>query len=534
MTVIADIAALPPALFLREEAAFVREGITPVPPFQEPQTVQRPTITSGKLKLEADRVRYVPATNLTELQGNVVATYEGATLSSQDAEINHETKQGWFRNTVKLVDQLGTMTASEIFIDWSHEKPDGVSGHAKNIILDAYEAHFEAEELQLLKDGSATLKKAWFSTAASYYRLILDDVVIKPGEFVSAKRAVFQLGKGLRIPIPFFRVNLNPRVTGFQTPVPKIDEDFKLGYSWAQVIELGPRATFHFNQRGGQDKVPTVNSQLTYEIKQPLDARNRLLPRNEDQERFQQGYFDNVNMGSLEQEADEIGKPHAIAFIGHTMNINTKARPGDAEDLDRPYYAGVQGGSAFGGVSLLGQLRYGLVKERLSEVDHHRAEFIGTALVPGLNLGPHIALRFRADLAMFTGEGADFGWLRPLAAIVVTPAKEVTLGVAYFRAQEWGSPLFDADRLFSKNGLHFRMDLDLAATDLSVLLKYDFDRGDVYDIEFALEQVMPVIRPFVSYRSFPGSIAFGFTLRADDLLNALKRRNILRDRVPQR
>ena len=177
---------------------------------------------------------------------------------------------------------------------------------------------------------------------------------------------------------------------------------------------------------------------------------------------------------------------------------------------------------------MLGQLRYGMVHERLSEDKHQRAEFLGTALVPDIRLGSGAVLRFRADVGAVTGETSDYGWVRPMASIVVKPSSQVSLGLAYFRAQQWGTPLFDADRLFSKKGLHFRVDFDLKATDLSILLKYDFDRKDIYDIEVALEQVMPVITPFFSYRQFPGTFAFGFKLRADNLLRALKNREIIR------
>jgi hypothetical protein len=115
-----------------------------------------------------------------------------------------------------------------------------------------------------------------------------------------------------------------------------------------------------------------------------------------------------------------------------------------------------------------------------------------------------------------------------MATLIARPSDQITLGLAYFRAQEWGSPLFDADRLFSKKGLHFRVDLDFAATDVSILVKYDFDRKELYDFEIALEQVMPVITPFFSYREVPGTFAFGFKLRADNLLRALKSREIVR------
>ncbi|MEO7453370.1 MAG: LptA/OstA family protein, partial [Fimbriimonadales bacterium] len=168
MTLLADVAALPPALYMRESAPIVRELYSSVQDEQDPVD-QRPKIVSGKLTLEADRVVFNPETNLTTLTGNVVATYEGAKLSSVNAEINHETKQGWFRNTVRLEDELGIMTASEIFLDWSSPDSQKVKGHAKNVVLEAYEAHFEAGEISLTGDGGARMEKAWFSTAPGYY-----------------------------------------------------------------------------------------------------------------------------------------------------------------------------------------------------------------------------------------------------------------------------------------------------------------------------------------------------------------------------
>jgi hypothetical protein len=120
-----------------------------------------------------------------------------------------------------------------------------------------------------------------------------------------------------------------------------------------------------------------------------------------------------------------------------------------------------------------------MVHERLSPDKHNRAELYGSVLSPEFALGKQLAFGLRADVGMFAGDGSDFGWLRPMATLTARPSDQVTLGLAYFRSQEWGTPLFDADRLYSKKGLHFRVDFDFPATDISVLLKYDFDRKEL-------------------------------------------------------
>lgn len=84
--------------------------------------------------------------------------------------------------------------------------------------------------------------------------------------------------------------------------------------------------------------------------------------------------------------------------------------------------------------------------------------------------------------------------------------------------------MFDADRLYSEHALHLRADLKLPATKFSVLVKYDFDRRSAYDVEFTLKQAIRSIEPFVSYRSFPGTLSFGVSVRMQKLLEALQKR----------
>src|SRR5207247_7716510 len=122
--------------------------------------------------------------------------------------------------------------------------------------------------------------------------------------------------------------------------------------------------------------------------------------------------------------------------------------------------------------------------------------------------------RCRADVGIFSG-GGNYGWLRPLGAIVYKPNQQVQLSAGYFAAKEWGTPLFNDDRLYSNHAAHFRADLNFPATDISFLAKYDFDKKNFYDFEISIGQVAECIRPFVSYRKFPGAFAIGFTLRAD-------------------
>ncbi|HET6644021.1 MAG TPA: LptA/OstA family protein [Fimbriimonadales bacterium] len=514
-----EVPALPPGIYdLAKSAPAV---IAP----------QRPKITvndkDGKpaVTLEADKVTYDTDLQITRLNGNVVATYGQTRLTAQEADIDNNKKEARFRQGVKLIDELGTLAANEIYVDFS-EKP---KGYAKGIVLDAYEAHFEGEELTF-GENTFRLHNAWFTTCMGGYRVLLSDVVIKPGRYISARKSTLEIGKGIRIPIPFFRVGLNPNETGIQAPVPSMDEGFKFGYRWENTLAFGSRTSLVYNQRGGQNRVPSINTTLSYNFLHRNDE-GIVAPTSEGRERFSDGFLDNVNVKDGAEQADNIGEEKALVFLGHATNITTRARPGDPADLDRPIFVGVEYGNHFNWAQFRAQMRYGSVEERLTDEKVDRMETYSTFALRDIPVGGGLALMLRTDLGMFSG-GEGYGWVRPMAGLSFKADDHITLSAGYFSATQWGTPRFDNDRLYSNHAAHFRADFDFPSTDLSLLLKYDFGRQKLYDIEVKLGQAMDCIRPFFSYRSFPGTITFGFTLRAEKLFEALRRREQTRENLP--
>jgi hypothetical protein len=90
--------------------------------------------------------------------------------------------------------------------------------------------------------------------------------------------------------------------------------------------------------------------------------------------------------------------------------------------------------------------------------------------------------------------------------------------------------MFDSDRLYSEHAAHVRFDITGSTSALSLLLKYDIERGKWYDVEVALEHTFDCVRAFVAYRKFPGTISAGIKLRADRLFEALRKRDQSRRR----
>lgn len=481
--------------------------------------------------VEFDRMTWDAAEGVHRLSGNVVATYETLRLTSAEAEIDDTNKIARFRTGVKAVEpDLGTLSAEEITIRYATTTEGGQEGVARGIVMDVFEGHFEAEELRM-RQGRFEMRGAKVTMCDREnpdFLIGIDRISVVPERNAFARNAYIQLGRRVRIPVPFFNVGLNPEQTGFQLPQPDMGENFELGYRWRNVLQLSSKSAFLYEQSGKLDEEPYVNAQVavTTKLRKGSETRRMIAIRNEDRERFQNGYWDNIIVLSPEQESDSISAGEINFFAGRTTNFRTSARPGDRERMEREWYVGAQGAGDFGRLLVQGNVRYGAIRSRDTFVEDERFEGYSTILLPEWPLSDGLSLRVRADAAAFAGDSSAYGWVRPMVGLIGRPRPGFTFSLGYFQAAEFGDALFNSDRLYSEHGLHFRADIDLPATDISLLLKYDFDRAALYDVEVSVGQIAHCIRPFVTYRKFPGSFQFGFTLRADKLFDALKRKSV--------
>jgi hypothetical protein len=512
-------------------------GVAPLPilfpalgalPIEQQQPL-RPRVVSGEATLEADTIAYDPVTGVTTLSGNVVATYGPTRLTCAEATLNSETKEAHFRTGIVVTDPVGSLRASELWVDF--DQPG--SARAVGITLQAHEAYFEGEEL-IIEPGQWRLRNAWATTCRGEsgkpeYRVLLTDIVFKPGDAILAKKSGFEVF-GIRVDVPFFRVGLDQSQTGLQAPTPTINSGFEPGYRWRNVFDIGPSAALLYEQEAGTRDVPTVNAQIAFTTRKrsAKERETMIVVRNYDRERFAEGFANNVMVSSPESEAAAVGRGDTIFFVGHTSNQGVQARLPNSNRFDRDWYGGVEVAGRLGPLFANGQARYGHIQDRNSGLETTRAEGFLTLLSDLYPVGANFFTRGRLDLGGFWGGGADYGWIRPEISLLYQPRPETRFMATYVNASSWGSPFTDADRLVAPHALHLRLDLDFAATDISLLAKYDIEREVWYDFEVSLGQIAHCIRPFIAYRKFPGTLAFGATLRADKLFDALKQREVRR------
>jgi hypothetical protein len=136
----------------------------------------------------------------------------------------------------------------------------------------------------------------------------------------------------------------------------------------------------------------------------------------------------------------------------------------------------------------------------------------------------------RVDTSQFLGKNG-FGWVRAFAGLYFEPTPLLRVAGGVVTSKSFGTPDFFFDQLTAERGFHLRADLNLGATQISYLTKYD-TRLKWYDREYIISQVAGCFEPFILYRQFPSDYRFGLRLRLDNFYDILQRRNFRRTKKP--
>jgi hypothetical protein len=93
---------------------------------------------------------------------------------------------------------------------------------------------------------------------------------------------------------------------------------------------------------------------------------------------------------------------------------------------------------------------------------------------------------------------------------------------------EFGNPLFEIDRLYSRQNFNLRADYKRGPYTTSLIWKYDLDRRKWYDTEYSFALASGSFEPFIGGRLFPKTVVFGVRLRTQDIFDRLSSRTVTR------
>ncbi len=496
------------------------------------------------LLISAETSSYDPNTKVWIFSRGVVATYGLSTVKSDRLELRlaEGDRRAIATGNVQLEDPDVTLQAQNLDFSWD---PAGRTGRAENATIRIGRLQLQAEQVNIKPELYEFINVSATTNPGNpaLYLLRSPRLTLVPGKSGSAQRpSLFLFGQKL-VTLPDRNFNLDPRTQGVSLPSISYRRGAGLGVSFQAGRLLDERTNLYVGAATFPGSYPGFGAVVT-RSSVPVERSNQILtPASDLGERFYYGYFENIDVNAPANERAFLRSDRRAVSVSSVWNAGVGARGADTfvtKALEGVYeIGGTYGGRRAtreneygekeevieGGVGYYGQTRLQHIRERGGPFTA-RAVAIGSLQLPTYNFGPRLSTLGRIDTSIFGGRN-QFGWIRGSAGLVYQALPQLRLAGAFVTSAEAGTPQFAFDPLYAKSGYHLRGDLNLGATRVSYLTKYD-TRLKMYDREYMISQVAGAFEPFLVYRKFPQEYRFGLRLRIDEFYEILRRKTFRR------
>lgn len=457
---------------------------------------------------------------IVKYEGGVTLEYGPTLITADAATIYYAQGYAEVTGNVVVTDPEGTIFAQHLRFSWQEH-----TGHADNVTVELGNATVKAAALDIfpdrweLTDATATNCKR----PLPFYMVRSRKVVLYPGKKAVAQRPkIFVLGKEI-VTLPNRTFSLDRRDPGLQYPTIGYKKNGTLGVTWASGLLLDDQTLFSGSMSAFPGRPVGINLVVAHSWIPAKVTQAPIPPRNDLGERFTNAYFDNVNVDSRSSEERSLHTPRASVSIGSIFGGKGTGRL-DEESYAKPFDIAGEKSFRLGGWAGIGQVRLQAIRQA-SDATHIRSTSAIALLPPSLDLGHGFYGVARFDASSFVASSSVYAWVRAQSGILYNPSKTLSLGAVYVDSLDVGRSMFPIDELTSKEGLQLRGDLNLGGTRLSYLVKSDARAHKWYDREYKVSQAIGCVEAFLTYRQFPSQYALGIRLRADDLFDALRRRD---------
>ncbi len=483
---------------------------------QDRQTAQVPgglTVTFEESETDQETGRVV-------FRGRVEAVYDQTRVQCDELTVDSFDRRGEAKGGVRVVDPEGEISAQSLTFDWGAK-----TGVAFGAVLQAPNVWIAAERLDVapglwtVTRGRGSLSR----TGDTPVTFEADSAEIVPGQRALLRNVYFKVF-GTRLgPIPRIPFSLDRRVAGLKAPEIANRKGVGLGVSWRSGFRVGSGGVTDFAVESFPKRLPGLALQYAYSPLDP-DSPTAIAPRGDLDERFADGWFDNVSVASPASEEADIGARRSSFGVATGWNRGTTARPEDSTEVSKALELSMEQGGRRGGMAWRGAVRL------QSQRDGANQGFLGrtvaelTVLPRPVPVGRGLYLRARGDLFGTASGSGLYGWARGQVGVFAEPVEGVTLGAAYQMGTGRGRPDFRFDPLVGGDAVHLRVDYVRGPFTARYLRKYDLGRNTWYDQEYELAVVAGAFQPFLVFREFPSETRIGVRFRIDSF----------RDRVSSR
>lgn len=482
--------------------------------------------TYGDLVVEARAGSFTRETVV--FREGVKATFGQEVLTADSLTLYPQEQRGRAEGHVVLVDPDGTLSAEDLSFSWS---PSGKAGSGKNVRLDMAGVMIQAATARSIAGDPPTLiftdveGTSCGNERTPLYSIHSPRVTFTPGKEGVIRRPTLYLFGHKIATLPTHHFSLDPRIKGVPLPGVAIRRNGQLGVRWTPSYLLDEQTAISGNVRAFPGEHFTADAYVTRSYLSPQRATSLITPRSDLSERFGGDYFNNVRVESPERAQQSLRSERRTLSVGTSWNrasLNDESADTYSKLLEGVYEVG----GPYGSLGYQATLRAQQIR-REDEPWRTRLVAQGTLGSAALPLGGRLIGVARLDAATFLGNTA-FGWVRGEAGVYTRPASWLTMGAGYAHGIEVGDAMYPMDRLLIRDLGMLRADFNLGPTQISYVLKRDFDRNRWYR-EYSATQVMGCLEAFVVSRQFPRAYQFGIRLRLDEFLERLRSRDLSRE-----
>ncbi len=455
-------------------------------------------------------------------------TYDLTTIQADHVTIERKTKHAIATGHVHLFDPVGTIEAEKIEIWWGEDIHSGVVSKG-TIHVGTASIHFDRVDINptqwTITKARGTTSKAnppWFEVGSP-------QVVIYPGKRGKIKRPTLYILGARIITFPDRYFNLDPKSEGLGIPSLRYQPGQGLGVGWAGGILLDRSTNFAFGFGSFPHQRPSYGATVTRSFLPEEKAVTLITPTSDFSERFIAGYLETIHVDSPSQEEGNYRIARKSLAVDSIWNTGAIGR-GNGAAFSKAAEAVYEIGGASGKFGYVAQSRIQTIQQ-IGNPFETRGMLVGAVSMPSATLAPNLRTLARVDSSLFAGSNL-YGWTRAIVGLTYQPFKQFRFTGGFYGSVEGGHPDFSIDQLVSKQGMSFRLDLNLGPTKLSYISKYDISRK-WFDHEYSLSQVVGCFEPFVLYRQYPAEYAFGLRLNISDLTDLIQKRNFQRPKSKQ-
>ncbi|MEN3001284.1 MAG: hypothetical protein ABDI19_05500 [Armatimonadota bacterium] len=310
--------------------------------------------------------------------------------------------------------------------------------------------------------------------------------------------------------LPLLTLRLRERRETLELPTPTYSPETGLGARYQIELPIGARTLFAVNGAFYTRAIPETRFALAVALRGEAPA----LTEPELSQRLESSALYNLRI-TPERERAALYKRATTVRIERAVDV----RPLLARDarlrVSRPFEigftTGFTGTNGAGGLTL----RIGQMRERY---DNQHTPLRQRLALEGEWLQSlarsdafELYLHLWASHVSY-GDAQHLNWLRPQLELHYQPSEKFALRLGYALTRTLGSTPFRADQVAARNELALRSEGLWGNLRMSMLLKYDLDRRDLYDLQLLLGWRQHCIEPFVYWRRAPGVLLVGVTL----------------------